>query len=51
MPKFKIIRSGAYWALYIFAGDGCGNDYTGQYDYHWTYDHYLDAKRDGLKLS
>lgn len=36
--------------LFLKNSDHCGNSFSGNYDYHWTYESYEEAVRDGQRL-
>lgn len=49
--KYYIVRIDRHFLLYLRCYDYSGNSYSGQFDYHWYYHTYQEAKVDGLRLS
>jgi len=37
--------------LYLKNNDQCGNSYSGDFDYYWSYQTYFEAKKDAILLS
>ena len=36
--------------LFLKNTDYCGNSFSGQFDYHWTYETYEEATEEGQRL-
>jgi len=49
--KFYVEKSKFGWALFLQCSDSCGNSYSGQFDYHWTYASRDEAIQAGFNLS
>jgi len=49
--KYFIEKIDDRFLLFIKNDDCCGNSYSGDFDYHWTYKKYFDAKKDAILLT
>jgi len=49
--KYFIEKVDGFFCLFIRCNDCCGNSYSGDFDYHWSYRKYSDAKKDAILLT
>ena len=49
--KYFIEKINNCFLLYLRNNDSCGNSYSGDFDYHYYYKTYREAKKDAILLS